>query len=351
MPKAKRIAKRKPVRTKTAAKPAPTAAIVRVNPAPVRPWSLNSEEVTLIKNNVAKGASDEELKFLLTVARRYRLDPFKQQIWFVKRWDKNADDGRGGKGAHVWTPQVGINGLLYAAARDHKKDLGSIGRPQFGPMVLIPGHGKLKAPEWASVKIYKKGATEPTEAEAWWDEYAPADLSKAPFWARMPRRMLAKCATALAIRQAYPDLGGLYIPEEMERMNEDVTPGGRQIVEANAPKELPTREVTEADLQRFESITVTPWKEGRVALSGDSGLAIIKVEFSPETIADLGILHNAKERVTHMPTANVFKLIDRAAKCNVEVHYADSPGAGLGDSAGGAAPQGEAPPPVQGKLL
>jgi hypothetical protein len=220
---AKKKARRKQKQQKKPnGKLSPSTAIVTVQPAPERPWQLSSEEITIVKNSIAKGASDKELEFCLTVARRYKLDPFKQQIWFVSRYDKNADNGSGGSGAYVWTPQVGINGLLFAAARDHREEFGSISKPEFGP--IESGH-----PEWASVKVTKKNGAV-TEAEAWWEEYAPADLSKAPFWRKMPRRMLGKCATALAIREAYPDLGGLYIPEECERIAEDYTEGGRQIV-------------------------------------------------------------------------------------------------------------------------
>ena len=228
-----------------------TEAIVRVAPAPERAWLLNQEEITILKNSIAKGSSDEELKFCLTVARRYKLDPFKQQIWFVKRWDSGADNGNGGRGAYVWTPQVGINGLLFTAARDHKRDFGSVGLPEFGPMVAITP--QLKAPEWANVKVWKKGSSEPTEAQAWWDEYAPADLSKAPFWRKMPRRMIGKCATALAIRQAYPDLGGLYIPEECDRIAEEYTPSGRQIVSADTPSmNAPVIKTLEASVERAD---------------------------------------------------------------------------------------------------
>lgn len=224
MPKKKKHPKRHRPKPRNA--PVQSTAIIRVPVAPEKPWQLDQKEITIVKNSIAKGASDVELEFCLTVARRYKLDPFRQQIWFVKRWDSNADNGTGGKGANVWTPQVGINGLLFAAARDHRDEFGAISKPQFGP--IEKGH-----PEWASVKITKKNGSV-TEAEAWWEEYAPADLSKAPFWRKMPRRMIGKCATALAIREAYPDLGGLYIPEECERMNQefaqDVTPEGRRIL-------------------------------------------------------------------------------------------------------------------------
>src|SRR5690349_25126867 len=65
--------------------------IMRIAAPPVRPWNLNPEEIALVKNHIAKGASDEGLKFCLTVSRRYKLDPFRQQIWFVKRKDNSAD--------------------------------------------------------------------------------------------------------------------------------------------------------------------------------------------------------------------------------------------------------------------
>jgi len=202
---------------------------ITVPVTPQRPWELDNEQITILKNSIAKGASDEELKYCLTVARRYKADPFKRQIWFIKRWDSGADNGQGARGAFVWTPQLGIDGLLFISARDHK-DFGSVSLPEYGPM-HVPDGQKFSAPEWARVKVWKKGESEPTEAQAWWDEYAPSDLSKAPFWRKMPRRMIAKCATALALRQAYPDLGGLYIPEECEKMNEEFTPSGRRIVE------------------------------------------------------------------------------------------------------------------------
>jgi hypothetical protein len=142
----------------------------------------------------------------------------------------------GGRGSNVWVPQVGINGLLFAAARDHREEFGSVDDAEFGPMVDVGG---VKAPEWAKVAVWKKGIDRPTIKTAYWDEYAP-DITvksergyKHPFWRKMPRRMLSKCATALALREAYPDLGGLYIEEEMAKMDEDAyTASGRQIVEA-----------------------------------------------------------------------------------------------------------------------
>src|ERR1700736_5061217 len=221
----------KPLKRRSAS---PSSAIVKVATPPERPWQLNQEQVALLKNYLRMGdASEVEVQAGLEVARRYRLDPFKQgQIWFIKRWDKSADDGKGGKGPLLRTPQVGIYGLLHIGARDHK-DYGSVSEAEYGPMFVhdVEGH-KIKAPEWCRVKAYKKGLTEPTVATIYFEEFCPALWDNAHlFWARMPRAQIEKCAKARAIRTAYPDLGGLYIPEECEKFNEDYTSSGRQIVQ------------------------------------------------------------------------------------------------------------------------
>src|SRR3954447_16557275 len=79
--------------------------VVVAQPQAVQQWSR--DEIDLIKNTVAKGATDNELKLFLTVAKRSGLDPFSKQIHFVKRktWNsaKKAYD-------EVGTIQTGIDG-------------------------------------------------------------------------------------------------------------------------------------------------------------------------------------------------------------------------------------------------
>ena len=74
-----------------------TQSIVRRESA--KPWMVNAEETAILKNSVCRGASDAELKFALLVAARYRLDPFKKQIWFVPRWDSKAENSNGKTGS------------------------------------------------------------------------------------------------------------------------------------------------------------------------------------------------------------------------------------------------------------
>ena len=45
---------------------------------------FDSSQVELIKNTVAKGATNDELEMFMYLANQYNLDPFKKEIWFMK---------------------------------------------------------------------------------------------------------------------------------------------------------------------------------------------------------------------------------------------------------------------------
>lgn len=216
-------------------------------------------------------ASDLEVQAGLEVAKRYRLDPFKQgQIWFIKRWDRNAVTAQGSKGAYTWTPQVGIYGMMHIAARDYP-DYGSVSEAEFGPMFqhTVEENHKIKAPEWCRVKVYKKGMTEPTVATIYFEEFCPQVWENARlFWAKMPRAQLEKCAKARAIRSAYPDLGGLYIPEEMDRSRDDYTSSGRRITYTDSQvKELREARVEMRDAKSPEQARAAIQRFSRAAKS------------------------------------------------------------------------------------
>jgi len=212
-------AKRKAVKT-----PRAQTTIMRVPVPGPRPWDLNVEQIDLLKKTICKGATDDELKLCLEISRRHKLDPFRGQIWFVPR----KDDGE-----KKWVAVVGINGLLHIAARDHS-DFGSIEEPEYGPMAnfdwaYFEKKGTLKAPEWARVKVLKKGMSTPTVATVYFEEiYSKFAIGASPMVRQMPRHMLGKVATAHAVRKAWPATDGLYIREELQG-RPHYTPEGRQI--------------------------------------------------------------------------------------------------------------------------
>lgn len=50
----------------------------------IQSFGYNQEQVNLIKNTVAKGATNDELQMFMYLANQYSLDPFKKEIWFMK---------------------------------------------------------------------------------------------------------------------------------------------------------------------------------------------------------------------------------------------------------------------------
>lgn len=150
------------------------------------------EQVDLIKNTVAKGATDDELRLFLYTAKRTGLDPLTKQIHFVKR---------GGQ----MTIQTGIDG--YRAIAERTKSLAGI----TDPLYEVDGDKPTKA----TVKVYRSinGMMAEFTASARFTEYV---APYSPLWNKMPFLMLGKCAEALALRKAFPnDLSGLYTNEEM----------------------------------------------------------------------------------------------------------------------------------------
>lgn len=162
---------------------------------------MNNEQIELIKNTVAKGATNTELQLFLYTAQRTGLDPLTRQIHFVKR---------GGQ----MTIQTGIDG--YRAIADRTGALAGIDDP-------IYDSEDGQHPNKATVAVYKlvDGQRVAFTASARWAEYAPTG-SQAFMWNKMPYLMLGKCAEALALRKAFPsDLSGLYTNEEMHQADKE----------------------------------------------------------------------------------------------------------------------------------
>lgn len=154
------------------------------------------EQLKLITDAVAKGASPDELKLFLYRCKNMGLDPLKPgQIHFIKY------------GNSPGTIVVGIEGFRSIAGRT-----GKVSGVKRG--VTFDEKGNLIS-AWA--EVHRSDWKEPAREEVPLEEY---NTGKGP-WAKMPQTMLKKVAEAAALRMAFPDdLGGVYTKEEMDQAEE-----------------------------------------------------------------------------------------------------------------------------------
>jgi phage recombination protein Bet len=176
-------------------------------PAGVDPGTYFSpEQVDLIKRQIAKDCSNDELKLFLYQCARTGLDPFSKQIYAIKRKEKVGEQ---------WTEkmsiQTGIDGFRLTADRTGRYAPGPDNDYAYDDQARL-----IKAT--AHVMKFAGGMWHKVSASAFYLEYAQLNRDGKPtrMWADKPHIMLGKCAEALALRKAFPaELSGLYTPEEM----------------------------------------------------------------------------------------------------------------------------------------
>lgn len=145
--------------------------------------------------------SQGDLAVFFHQAQKSGLDPFKREIYMITRSGKP-------------TIQTGIDGFYKIADRVTTRTGGTWGISetywcgQDGQWVDV--WLQQGPPAAAKVIVERNGSKFTTVALT--SEYT----ATGPMWKKMPARMIAKCAEALAIRKAFPeDLSGLYTSDEM----------------------------------------------------------------------------------------------------------------------------------------
>lgn len=163
--------------------------------------TITPEQRVVIKNTIAKGATDEELDLYIYDCTRRGVHPLDKLIHFTKR---------GGR----YVPITSIDFLRRQAdatgtyAGYESKFEGTPGTPGFTCHV--------------TVKRLVNGEVGTWTGTARWEEYYPGDGPEGGMWRKMKHNMLEKCAEGLALRRAFPNLNGLYTREEMDQAPEKV---------------------------------------------------------------------------------------------------------------------------------
>lgn len=158
---------------------------------------FTQEQTQLIKTQIAKDCTNDELALFLYQCKRTGLDPLTRQIYAIKR------SGR-------LTIQTSIDGFRCIAERSGTY------AGQDEPVWIDDEKG---FPVKCTVTVYRfspQGQRYPAGVGvAYFKEYYPNPMN---LQKSMPHTMIAKVAEALALRKAFPqDLSGLYTSEEMNQ--------------------------------------------------------------------------------------------------------------------------------------
>lgn len=169
------------------------------------PQQLTREQIELVKRTVAKGATDDELQMFLYLARKYDLDPFKKEIWFVKR----------GGDATIMTSR---DGYLKIAMQDPDYDGLMAG------VVREGDHFEFDAANCTVVHRFgaKRGKIIGAWAIAYHKRRRPiacfVDFEEykqdSPTWRKYPSAMIQKVAEVFVLRRQFA-ISGLVTQEEI----------------------------------------------------------------------------------------------------------------------------------------
>ena len=169
-------------------------SLAKIEPINTSCSQFDQIQLQLLKTTICKGASDEELRFFISVCQKTGLDPFSRQIYSIPRGGQR-------------TIQVSVDGLRAIADRTGRYAPGR-------PTEYIHDNGNLISATAYVKKQTDDGTWHEIGVTAFWSEYN----AKNNIWKQYSYQMLSKCAECLALRKAFPaQLSGLYGQEEMSQ--------------------------------------------------------------------------------------------------------------------------------------
>lgn len=226
--------------------------------------------VAVLQSSLYPGAAIESVRMVLDYCRAAKLDPLQKPVHLVPLWDQKAKQMR-----DVVMPGIG----LYRIQAARTGEFLEMSEPEFGPeRTETIGGVQVTYPEWCRVTVKRflsgigREATY-TVREYWRENYAArggAEKSVAPnaMWMKRPFGQLAKCATAQALRAAFPELGAQPTAEEMEGKAIDAVADEAPGFDASALIDAIAEATTLRELRAaYESAWSTAPEEARRAIT------------------------------------------------------------------------------------
>jgi len=229
--------------------------VATVSPTSTALSRLSDNQLRTLKNTIAHDCDPNEFDLYMGVVKNTGLDPFRRQV--IPLIFSKGDAAK--RRMSIVISQDGLR-TLAARCGDYRP---AESEPEFELDASKVGATNPLGIVKCSTTLFKQdrqGAWHPVKGWAYWDEYAPIKMDSAEGfdwvetgevwpdtqkpkkkkvprgevkptldasgqWAKMPRVMIAKCATMQALRAGWPDtFGGIYAEEELDRtMAEEVS--------------------------------------------------------------------------------------------------------------------------------
>jgi phage recombination protein Bet len=206
------------------------------------PQEYTREQIELIKNTVAKGATEDELKMFIAIAQKYGLDPFVKEIWFIKRAKKAKTGRREPNGKDIWDyPRLPNSEIDYSNAetiimtsRDGYLSIAQRNQEFDGIISFVVREGDAFEIDAENYKVaHKFGLKRGRILGAWskvsrkgmkpvitWAEFSEYNDEKSTTWKQYPSAMIQKVAEVFALKRQF-GISGLVTREEMAHQVKD----------------------------------------------------------------------------------------------------------------------------------
>lgn len=165
---------------------------------------MNTYDILLKSSMIPKNTPISEFNLFMAKAEDYTLNPLRNEIFLLSKFTA-------GKGMSFFTC-IGINGARKIAHQTNEYE-GSP-EPLFDGVEMKDLNSSV--PKTCKTVVFRKGQR--YEYTVYFDEYCPVPITQ--MWIDKPLVMLAKVSEVMALRKAFPELNGLYIEEELDKLHD-----------------------------------------------------------------------------------------------------------------------------------
>lgn len=173
--------------------------------------SYPKEMIDAVRNTVAVGATDEELYMFFSVAKKYELDPFLKEVWFVKN-KKMGNVIMTGRDAYVKVAQRNPNYIKLQSNPVYENDEFLMNWEDGELKCFTHSHGAKDRGKilgaWATLKYIDKTVS----VYVSYSEYS----KNSNIWSKHKGAMIKKVAEKEVCRLV-EGITGIYITEEMPK--------------------------------------------------------------------------------------------------------------------------------------